>query len=54
MLVQEYTAGAHRSTKGRSGTGHASAGGDFVREVVKGERDGDVGRFVVKDGIRAL
>ena len=33
------------------GAGHPSAGGEILRRVVEGERDGDVGRIVVKDGI---
>ena len=33
------------------GCGHASIGGEMLRTVVEGERDADVGRVVVKDGI---
>jgi NAD(P)-dependent dehydrogenase (short-subunit alcohol dehydrogenase family) len=33
------------------GCGHPSIGGEMLRSVVEGERDGDVGRVVVKDGI---
>ena len=33
------------------GAGHPSAGGDILRRVVEGERDGDVGKIVVKDGV---
>lgn len=29
----------------------ASIGGQFIRTVVEGERDADVGKIVVKDGI---
>ena len=32
------------------GAGHPSAGGDIVRRVVEGERDGDTGKFVAKNG----
>ncbi|KAF2119523.1 hypothetical protein BDV96DRAFT_347948 [Lophiotrema nucula] len=32
------------------GAGHPREGGDIIRRVVEGERDGDVGRFVEKDG----
>ncbi|PYI02009.1 NAD(P)-binding protein [Aspergillus sclerotiicarbonarius CBS 121057] len=32
------------------GGGHASIGGEFVRDVVEGERDGDVGRIVKRGG----
>jgi NAD(P)-dependent dehydrogenase (short-subunit alcohol dehydrogenase family) len=34
------------------GAGHPRIGGEMVRTVVEGERDGDVGKYVVKDGIR--
>lgn len=33
------------------GAGHPRAGGDILRRVVEAERDADVGRIVVKDGI---
>lgn len=33
------------------GGGHPSAGGLLLRSVVEGERDADVGKIVVKDGI---
>jgi NAD(P)-dependent dehydrogenase (short-subunit alcohol dehydrogenase family) len=33
------------------GAGHASLGGKILRSVVEGERDADVGKIVVKDGI---
>ena len=33
------------------GCGHPSIGGEMVRSVVEGERDKDVGKIVVKDGI---
>ena len=33
------------------GAGHPSAGGKVLRSVVEGERDADVGKIVVKDGI---
>ncbi|CZR58765.1 probable dehydrogenases with different specificities (related to short-chain alcohol dehydrogenases) [Phialocephala subalpina] len=33
------------------GASHPSAGGDILRRVVEGERDADVGKIVVKDGI---
>ena len=33
------------------GCGHPSAGGEILRRVVEGERDADVGKIVVKDGI---
>lgn len=32
------------------GAGHPSAGGAVIRSVVEGERDGDVGRLINKDG----
>ena len=35
----------------KRGAGDPSAGGEIVRSVVEGERDGDVGRIVVKGGI---
>ena len=34
------------------GAGHPSAGGEMVRTVVEGERDADVGKYVVKAGIQ--
>lgn len=33
------------------GCGHASIGGEIIRSVVEGERDADVGKIVVKDGL---
>lgn len=33
------------------GAGHASIGGTLLRSVVEGDRDADVGKIVVKDGI---
>ncbi len=33
------------------GCGHASIGGKLLRSVVEGERDADVGKIVVKNGI---
>ena len=33
------------------GCGHPRIRGEMLRSVVDGERDGDVGRVVVKDGI---
>ncbi|KAF1995814.1 NAD(P)-binding protein [Amniculicola lignicola CBS 123094] len=35
----------------RLGAGHASKGGDILRRVVEGERDGDVGKIVVDGGV---
>lgn len=32
------------------GAGHPSAGGEVIKSVVEGERDGDVGKIVVKNG----
>lgn len=32
------------------GAGDPSAGGDIIRRVVEGERDNDVGKYVIKDG----
>jgi NAD(P)-dependent dehydrogenase (short-subunit alcohol dehydrogenase family) len=32
--------------------GHPSIGGQFIRTVVEGERDTDVGKYVVKDAIK--
>ncbi|KAF2731668.1 NAD(P)-binding protein [Polyplosphaeria fusca] len=34
------------------GAGHPSAGGDIIKKVVEGERDGDVGQVVNKDGVQ--
>jgi len=45
--------GGRRDLAREMGAGHASVGGEFIREVVEGGRDADVGRIVVKDGIRA-
>lgn len=33
------------------GGGHPRLGGDIVRRVVEGERDGDVGKLVNRDGL---
>lgn len=33
------------------GAKHPSIGGQFIRTVVEGERDADVGKFIVKGGI---
>ena len=35
----------------KMGGGHPSVGGRLLRSVVEGERDGDVGKIVGKDGI---
>ncbi|MCJ1313229.1 hypothetical protein MMC25_006906 [Agyrium rufum] len=32
------------------GAGHPSAGGDILRRIAEGERDDDVGKYVVKNG----
>ena len=34
----------------KMGLGHPSIGGKFIRTIVEGERDADVGRLVNKDG----
>lgn len=34
------------------GAGHPRVGGELVRTVVEGERDGEVGRYVVRDGVK--
>lgn len=49
----ETDLGGRRDLARQMGAGDASVGGECVREVVEGERDGDVGKIVVKDGIRA-
>ena len=49
----ETDLGGRRDLAKEMGAGHASAGGEFTRDVIEGERDGDVGKIVVKDGIRA-
>jgi len=36
--------------KVKMGLGHPSIGGVFLRSVVEGERDGDVGKLIKKDG----
>ncbi|MCJ1439838.1 MAG: hypothetical protein MMC23_000319 [Stictis urceolatum] len=36
------------------GAGHPSAGGRVIRSVVEGERDADVGKIVVKDGLSSF
>lgn len=38
-------------TDGRIGSKHPSAGGQLLRSVVEGERDGDAGKLINKDGI---
>ena len=35
------------------GAGDPSLGGEFIRKVVEGERDADVGKLVNRDGISA-
>ena len=35
------------------GGGHPSIGGDFIKDVVEGVRDSDIGKLVQKDGISA-
>lgn len=35
-----------------AGAKDASVGGDLVRRVVQGERDGDVGKVVSQDGVQ--
>ncbi len=46
----ETDLGGLREMAKQMGLQHASAGGKVVRSVVEGERDGDVGRIVKKDG----
>ena len=46
----ETDLGGMRDTAKQWGLQHASVGGRLVRTVVEGERDGDVGRIVRKDG----
>ena len=36
------------------GAGHPSAGGRVIRSVVEGERDADMGKIVVKDGLSSF
>jgi NAD(P)-dependent dehydrogenase (short-subunit alcohol dehydrogenase family) len=43
--------GGMKELSKKMGTGHPSIGGDFLRTVVEGERDADVGKYVVKGGI---
>jgi len=43
--------GGMRAKVEELGAAHPSAGGQFIRRVVEGERDADVGKIVVKDGI---
>jgi len=49
MLVTDL--GNIREKAEAMGAGHASIGGRILRSVVEGERDADVGKIVVKDGI---
>jgi len=35
----------------KMGLGHPSIGGKLLRSVVEGERDADVGKIVIKDGL---
>ena len=35
----------------KMGLGHPSIGGELIRKVAEGERDADVGKIVLKDGI---
>lgn len=43
----------HEKAK-KMGTGHPSAGGLFLKQVVDGERDADVGKVIGKDGDMTL
>lgn len=36
------------------GGGHPSIGGRFIKSVVEGERDDDVGKYVIRDGVSAF
>lgn len=49
----ETDLGGGREAVKKMGAGHASAGGNILRRVVEGERDADVGKLVVKDGLSA-
>jgi hypothetical protein len=35
------------------GAGDPRTGGEFVREVVEGNRDGDAGKVINKDGVQS-
>lgn len=47
----ETDLGGMREMAKKMGTGHASIGGKFITSVVEGERDADVGKIVIRDGI---
>ncbi|KAL4938975.1 hypothetical protein BDV06DRAFT_231348 [Aspergillus oleicola] len=46
----ETDLGGQREMARKMGLQPASVGGEFIREVVEGARDGDVGRIIQKDG----
>jgi NAD(P)-dependent dehydrogenase (short-subunit alcohol dehydrogenase family) len=49
----ETDLGGMREQAKAMGTKHASVGGQFIRSVVEGARDADVGKIVVAEGISA-
>ncbi|KAK0624953.1 hypothetical protein B0T17DRAFT_639066 [Bombardia bombarda] len=44
--------GAMKEVAAQMGAGHPSEGGRVIRGIVEGERDGDVGRVVLKEGVQ--
>ncbi|KAK3985244.1 hypothetical protein QBC44DRAFT_335512 [Cladorrhinum sp. PSN332] len=48
----ETDLGGAREFARSQGAGHPGEGGEFVRTVVEGDRDEDVGKYVVKGGIQ--
>lgn len=42
--------GGNKEVLEKAGAGHPSEGGDLLRRVVEGERDGDVGKVLRRDG----
>jgi hypothetical protein len=44
--------GVGREVLKRAGAGEASVGGEFIRDVVQGKRDGDAGKVINRDGVQ--
>jgi hypothetical protein len=36
----------------KAGAGDPATGGELILKVIEGERDGDVGRVVIQDGVQ--
>ncbi|KAL6714730.1 hypothetical protein ACLMJK_008155 [Lecanora helva] len=45
--------GGNQEANQKAGAGDPAVGGEFVREVVEGQRDGDVGKVITRQGVQA-